>query len=109
MRSKGPEGGGSDERAGLKRCRTLTNLNATCFKLCQNERETPTLETSRVIAFKPKRRAGAGDTREPSHFWMDSRFTLIPGNRDSYPRGLTFSTQIQCRWTSVNVADTAGI
>lgn len=52
---------GPRERAGLKRCRTLTNLNATCFKLCQSKQETATLETSCMIALKPKRQAGAGD------------------------------------------------
>lgn len=51
-RSEGGVGRGLSERAGLKRCRTLTNLNATCFKLCQSEQETATLETSCVIALE---------------------------------------------------------
>lgn len=57
-RGRGVRGGGPNERAGLKRCRTLTNLNATCFKLCQSEREAATLETSCAIAPKPKWQAG---------------------------------------------------
>jgi len=61
----------SSERAGLKRCRTLTNLNATCFKLCQSEQETATLETSYMMALKPKRRDGNVNplsSKEPSFY-----------------------------------------
>lgn len=94
-RSKGPrrEREIERERAGLKRCRTLTNLNATCFKLCQSERETPTLETSCVIALKPKRRAGAGETLSNPLSPDGLSFRAYSGVGTSYPRG-DFATRM---------------